>query len=148
MLKNLLSLILLVSNPPSVGLTKSVALVLPTALPLPVATTFEFRDENGESLADVAYIDNMITVVDAVNLLNDYSSHDFLTDRGESLGDEDNRTLVHLLTDQIEFADVIILNKTDIVAPDQLEIVRKLVRSLNPDAEIVESEFGILLLKT
>ena len=81
--------------------------------PLPVAATFDFRDEQGVSLADVARLDTMVTVVDAVNLLNDFSSHDFLKDRGETMGDEDERTLVHLLTDQIEFADIVVLNKTD-----------------------------------
>ncbi|MCI4643413.1 MAG: zinc metallochaperone GTPase ZigA [Hyphomonadaceae bacterium] len=110
--------------------------------PLPVAATFDFRDEEGFSLGDMAKIDTMVTVVDAAHLLKDYSSSDFLADRGESLGEGDDRPLVQLLVDQIEFADVIILNKTDIVAPDQLDIVRKLVRSLNPDAEIVESAFG------
>ena len=79
--------------------------------PLPVAATFEFRDEAGESLSDVARLDTMVTVVDAVNLLRDYASHDFLADRGEVMGEADDRTLVHLLTDQIEFADVVVLNK-------------------------------------
>ena len=69
--------------------------------PLPVAATFDFRDEFGDSLSDVARLDTMVTVVDAVNLLNDYASHDFLSDRGETMGEEDERTLVHLLTDQI-----------------------------------------------
>ena len=110
--------------------------------PLPVAATFDFRDEQGFSLGDVAKIDTMVTVVDAAHLLKDYSSSDFLADRGESLGEGDDRPLVQLLVDQIEFADVIILNKTDVVAADDLETVRKLVRSLNPDADIVESSFG------
>ncbi|KCZ84203.1 Low-affinity zinc transport protein/Cobalamin synthesis protein [Hyphomonas adhaerens MHS-3] len=110
--------------------------------PLPVAATFDFRDERGFSLGDVAKIDTMVTVVDAAHLLKDYSSSDFLVDRGESLGDDDDRQLVQLLVDQIEFADVIILNKTDIISPDDLDTVRKLVRSLNPDADIVESAFG------
>jgi len=79
--------------------------------PLPVAATFDFRDEFGDSLSDVSRLDTMVTVVDAVNLLNDFSSHDFLSDRGEVMGEEDERTLVHLLTDQMEFADVVILNK-------------------------------------
>ena len=81
------------------------------AEPLPVAATFEFRDEMGVSLSDVARLDTMVTVVDAANLLKDYSSHDFLEDRGETLGEDDDRTLVHILTDQIEFADVVVLNK-------------------------------------
>ena len=107
--------------------------------PLPVAATFDFRDEEGESLSDVARIDTMVTVVDAVNLLNDYSSHDFLRDRGETIGEEDERTLVHLLTDQIEFADVVILNKVADAEPDQVNAARKIIRSLNADARIVET---------
>lgn len=108
--------------------------------PLPVAATFDFRDEEGESLSDVARIDTMVTVVDAVNLLNDYSSHDFLRDRGETIGEEDERTLVHLLTDQIEFADVVILNKVADAEPDKVNAARKIIRSLNADARIVETD--------
>ncbi len=107
--------------------------------PLPVAATFDFRDEDGESLSDVARLDTMVTVVDAVNLLKDYSSHDFLRDRGETMGEEDDRSLVHLLTDQIEFADVVILNKVDDAAPHQVDAARKIIRSLNADAQIIET---------
>ncbi|MEM9046697.1 MAG: GTP-binding protein [Pseudomonadota bacterium] len=107
--------------------------------PLPVAATFDFRDEYGESLADVARLDTMVTVVDAVNLLKDFTSHDFLSDRGESLGEEDDRTLVHLLTDQMEFADVVILNKVDDADPGQVDAARKIIRSLNADCEIIET---------
>jgi G3E family GTPase len=107
--------------------------------PLPVAATFEFRDERGESLSDVARLDTMVTVVDAVNLLKDYASHDFLRDRGETLGEEDERTLVHLLTDQIEFADVVILNKVADATADQVDAARKIIRSLNADARIIET---------
>ena len=107
--------------------------------PLPVAATFDFRDEAGESLSDVARLDTMVTVVDAVNLLKDYSSHDFLRDRGETLGDEDDRTLVHLLTDQIEFADIVVLNKVDDAGPVQTDAARKIIRSLNADAKIIET---------
>ncbi len=107
--------------------------------PLPVAATFEFRDADGESLADLSRIDTMVTVVDAVNLLKDFSSHDFLHDRGETVGDEDERTLVHLLTDQIEFANVVILNKVDDAAPHQVDAARKIIRSLNADAQIIET---------
>ena len=110
--------------------------------PLPVAATFEFRDEEGQSLADVARLDTMVTVVDAVNLLRDYASQDFLSDRGESLGDEDDRTLVHLLTDQIEFADIVILNKVDDAAPHQVEAAKTIIRSLNADAKIVEANYS------
>ncbi len=106
--------------------------------PLPVAATFDFRDEYGDSLSDVARLDTMVTVVDAVNLLGDFSSHDFLQDRGETMGEEDERTLVHLLTDQIEFADVVILNKVDDAGPKKVDAARKIIRSLNANAEIVE----------
>lgn len=108
--------------------------------PLPVAATFDFRDEYGESLADVSRLDTMVTVVDAVNLLKDYSSHDFLSDRGETLGEDDERTLVHLLTDQIEFADVVILNKVSDAGPERVDAARKIIRSLNADAKIIETD--------
>lgn len=108
--------------------------------PLPVAATFDFRDEAGDSLSDVARLDTMVTVVDAVNLLHDYASHDFLADRGETMGDEDERTLVHLLTDQIEFADVVILNKVTDAEPGKVDAARKIIRSLNADARIIETD--------
>lgn len=107
--------------------------------PLPVAATFDFRDEAGESLSDVSRLDTMVTVVDAVNLLNDYSSHDFLRDRGETLGEEDERTLVNLLVEQIEFADVVILNKVADAGPERTDAARKIIRSLNADGRIIEA---------
>ncbi len=107
--------------------------------PLPVAATFDFRDEEGESLADVARLDTMVTVVDAVNLLKDFSSHDFLRDRGESLGEADERSLVTLLTEQIEFADVVIVNKCADAGPERVDAARKIVRALNADARILET---------
>ena len=116
--------------------------------PLPVATTFSFRDEDGNCLGDVARLDTMVTVVDALNLLADYSSQDFLADRGESLGEDDTRSLVGLLVEQIEFADVVIVNKAGAVSPDQLAIVKKLVASLNADARIVTADFGRVPLDT
>lgn len=112
------------------------------AEPLPVAATFDFRDAGGESLSDIARLDTMVTVVDAVNLTRDFSSHDFIADRGESLGAEDERTLVNLLTDQIEFADVIILNKVTAAGPVLLGLARKIVRALNPDARLIETDFS------
>ena len=108
--------------------------------PLPVAATFDFRDEFGDSLSDVSRLDTMVTVVDAVNLLNDYSSHDFLSDRGETLGDEDDRTLVNLLVEQIEFADVVVLNKVSDAGPERTDAARKIIRSLNSDAKIIETD--------
>ncbi|MYM55156.1 GTP-binding protein [Thalassovita mangrovi] len=112
------------------------------AEPLPVAATFEFRDEAGQSLSDLARLDTMVTVVDACNLLADYSSHDFLSDRGESLGEGDDRTLVDLLTEQIEFADVVILNKQSEAGPERIDAARKIVRSLNADARILTCDFA------
>ncbi|WP_420556913.1 GTP-binding protein [Roseovarius sp.] len=108
--------------------------------PLPVAATFDFRDEAGDSLSDVSRLDTMVTVVDAVNLLKDYSSHDFLSDRGETMGEADERTLVHLLTDQIEFADVVVLNKVSDAGPERTDAARKIIRSLNADARIIETD--------
>lgn len=109
------------------------------AEPLPVASTFEFRDEEGRSLSDVARLDTMVTVVDAAHLLKDYASHDFLKDRGESAGDEDERSLVQLLVEQIEFADVVVLNKVDIATPEQISSARAIVRALNGNARIIET---------
>jgi G3E family GTPase len=110
--------------------------------PLPVAATFDFRTEEGDSLSDVAILDTMVTVVDAVNLLRDYSSADFIRDRGESLGADDKRTMVDLLVEQIEFADVVVLNKVNDAAPSQLDAARKIIRALNPAADIVETDFA------
>jgi len=113
--------------------------------PLPVATTFDFRDEDGESLSDVARLDTMVTVVDAVNLLGNYSSHDFLSDRGDTAGEGDERTLVDLLVEQIEFADVVVLNKVADAAPEQVDAARKIIRSLNADARIIETSHSDVL---
>lgn len=108
--------------------------------PLPVATTFEFADQDGQSLSDVARLDTMVTVVDAVNMLRDFSSHDFLADRGETAGPGDDRSLVTLLTEQIEFADVVILNKVADAGTERVDAARKIIRSLNADARIIETD--------
>lgn len=110
--------------------------------PLPVAATFDFRDEDGNSLSDVSRLDTMVTVVDAANLVKNYSSTDFLKDGDESLGEEDERTLVDLLVDQIEFANIIILNKIDMVSEDELQTVKAIIRGLNARAEIIETTLG------
>lgn len=115
--------------------------------PMPVAATFDFRDEEGSSLNDIARIDTMVTVVDAVNLLDDFSSEDSLAQRGEVAGDEDNRTLASLLTEQIEFADVIVVSKVDQVSRDKLEEVTGAIKALNPVAEIVYAEHGDVPLR-
>jgi G3E family GTPase len=110
--------------------------------PLPVAETFTFRDEDEQSLSDVARLDTMVTVVDAFNFLRDYSSRDYLADRGETLGDEDTRTVVDLLIEQVEFCDVLVLNKTDLLNAEQLAQLEGILKSLNPRAAIVHSQFG------
>ena len=107
--------------------------------PLPVATTFDFRDENEQSLSDVSRLDTMVTVVDAANLIKNYSSTDFLKDKGEVAGEADERTLVDLLVEQIEFANVILLNKVDLVSEKELKIVRAVIRGLNAKAKIIET---------
>ncbi|MFN3854727.1 MAG: zinc metallochaperone GTPase ZigA [Phreatobacter sp.] len=112
------------------------------AEPLPIAATFSFRSEEGEALEDIARLDTMVTVVDAINLMRDFGSQDFLKDRGETAGEADERTLVDLLTDQIEFADVIVVNKVSDVAACERETVVRIVRALNPDARIIETDFA------
>ena len=114
------------------------------AEPLPVAATFDFRDAEGHSLSDVARLDTMVTVVDAVNLLRDFSSHDFLTDRGEALGAEDTRTLVDLLVDQMEFADVIVLNKVSDAGPEQTAQAVRIIKALNPDADLILTDHSVV----
>ncbi|WP_122049763.1 GTP-binding protein [Asaia bogorensis] len=109
------------------------------AEPMPIAATFEFRDEAGHSLSDVARLDTMVTVVDAVNLLNDFSSTDFLHERGESAGEDDHRSLVDLLTEQIEFADVIVLNKIDTASEAQRRVARSIINALNSEARMIET---------
>ncbi|WP_321448561.1 GTP-binding protein [uncultured Cohaesibacter sp.] len=113
--------------------------------PLPVATTFEFRDEEGRSLNDVARLDTMATVIDAVHLLKDFGSKDFLADRDAlkaDLSDHDERTLADLLVDQIEFADIIILNKVSDASGEQLGAARSIIHGLNPGARLIETDFG------
>ncbi len=110
--------------------------------PLPVAETFTFADEDGRSLSDVARLDTMVTVVDAFNFLRDYQSSDSIAERGESMGEKDDRTVVDLLVDQVEFCDVIVINKADLVSSDDLDRLRHILNTLNPRAKLVVSEFG------
>ncbi len=114
--------------------------------PMPVAATFDFRTEEGFSLADLARLDTMVTVVDAAAFLRDYASTDSLRQRGSVAGEEDERMLVDLLVEQVEFADVIVVNKADLVAPEELERLAGILRSLNPEAEIVHASHGIVPL--
>jgi len=110
--------------------------------PLPVAETFTFEGEDGRSLSHVAQLDTMVTVVDAFNFMRDYSSQDSLQERGESLGEEDGRTVVDLLIEQVEFCDVIVLNKLDLIAEGQRDRLMGTLRSLNPRARIEPTSFG------
>ena len=110
--------------------------------PLPVAETFTFEDESGSSLSKIARLDTMVTVVDAVNFLRDFASADDLIARGVALGDEDQRTIVNLLVDQIEFADVVVISKCDVAAPAQIDEVERKVRGLNPSARVVRAAKG------
>lgn len=110
--------------------------------PLPVAETFTFRDEAGQSLSDIARLDTMVTVVDAYNFLQDYSSEDALAERGESLGEADERHVVDLLIEQVEFCDAIVLNKCDTLDRTELNRLKAILQKINPRADIVEAEFG------
>jgi G3E family GTPase len=110
--------------------------------PLPVAETFTFRDEEGLSLSDIAQLDTMVTVVDGYHFLRDYSSRDFIADRGESMGEKDERTVVDLLVEQIEFCNVLVLNKTDLMSSSEITRLEHILKSLNPRAAIVHSSFG------
>jgi len=110
--------------------------------PLPVAETFTFAGEDGRSLSDLARLDTMVTVVDAFNFLKDYGSRDSLQARGESLGEEDERTVVDLLVEQIEFCDVIVLNKIDLVDQQERERLAAILHRLNPRARIEAAQFG------
>jgi len=112
------------------------------AEPLPVAATFDFRDESGASLSDVARLDTMVTVVDATSLTKDFESSDFLRDRGKTRDGEDVRSLVELLVDQIEFADVVIVNKVGVAGAERTAAARRVVRSLNPQAAIIDADFA------
>lgn len=110
--------------------------------PIPVAQTFTFEDEDGVSLSDVSRLDTMVTVVDTASFLRDYNKSELLQERGESLGESDLRTVTHLLIDQIEFADVIVLNKLDLVTEAKAEEVKAIITALNPGAEILMATRG------
>ncbi len=110
--------------------------------PMPVAETFTFEDEEGQSLSQVAELDTMVTVIDAANFMEEYGSYEDLSDRGIGLSEEDKRNIVDLLIDQVEFANVILINKTDLVTPFELEQLTQLVQKLNPTAEIIHCTEG------
>jgi G3E family GTPase len=110
--------------------------------PLPVAETFTFEDEDGSSLSDYAVLDTMVTVVDAANFFDNLGSYDLLQDRGESLGEEDERSIVDLLVDQIEFANIIILNKCDQVSAEDRKKIIGVIKALNTDAKCIETNYS------
>jgi G3E family GTPase len=110
--------------------------------PMPVAETFSFADEEGKSLGDVARLDTMVTLVDSEYFLSEFGSEDSLRERGLELNESDERRLVDLLTEQIEFADVLVLNKIDRVSPEQVEGLERLLRLMNPTARFVRASYG------
>ena len=116
--------------------------------PIPVAQTFSFiDDENGIDLSRFSYVDTMVTVVDGFNFFKDFGSPETLIDRDLTNIEEDFRTIVNLLTDQIEFANVIVLNKTDLISKEHLGILKATIKKLNPSAKIIESSYSKIAAK-
>jgi G3E family GTPase len=114
--------------------------------PLPVAETFTFEDEEGSSLSDVAVLDTMVTVVDCNSFLTLFRESQDLATANIGLSEEDDRDISHLLTDQIEFANVVILNKIDRATPEQVAQIEGLIARLNPSAKRIKAEFGKVAL--
>ena len=112
--------------------------------PLPVAETFTFEDENGTSLSDVSKLDTMVTVVDAVNFLKDYDQAKYLQEVGESLGEDDERSVADLLVDQVEFADVILISKIDLVEEAEIDKLTTILKTLNTSAKIIPISNGMI----
>ena len=111
--------------------------------PLPVAQTFWFEsDELEVNLSDVCKLDTMVTVIDAMNFLKDFGSADTIATREMNDQEDDVRTIVNLLTDQVEFADVILINKTDLVTDEDLELLKSMIKKLNPQAKLIETQYG------
>ncbi|WP_027799169.1 GTP-binding protein [Paraburkholderia dilworthii] len=117
------------------------------AEPMPIAETFTFVDDDGASLSEVARLDTMVTVVDAFNFLRDYSSADALAERGIAATEEDDRTLVELLIEQVEFCDVLVVNKADLVSADELTRLQRILARINPRAVQVVGRFGAVPLE-
>ena len=108
--------------------------------PIPVAQTFSFESEDGTiDLSKFSYVDTMVTVVDSFNFIKDFSSPEYLTDRDLSNIDGDDRTIVNLLTDQVEFANVILLNKVDLVSKSELKLLSEIIHKLNPEAKLIKT---------
>ncbi|MCX7074426.1 MAG: GTP-binding protein [Methylococcales bacterium] len=116
------------------------------AEPLPVAETFTFRDENGVSLSDLARLDTLVTVVDAVNFMRDYLESQSLKDIHAEISDEDERNISDLLVEQIEFSNVILISKVDLITRDERENLTAILKNLNPDAEIIPMVMGVVPL--
>jgi G3E family GTPase len=110
--------------------------------PMPVAATFAFARDDGATLDDLARLDTMVTVVDAANFLTELASGDELVERGLDQYEDDERTVSDLLMDQIEFADVIVLNKLDLVDEESADRLRASLTRLNPAARVVPAVHG------
>jgi G3E family GTPase len=115
--------------------------------PLPVAETFTFRDEEGQSLADLARLDTMVTVVDGVNFLLDYQAAESLSSRGETLDEEDDRSITDLLIEQVEFADVILISKIDLISSCERQELIAILQRLNAQADIIPMVMGVVPLE-
>ncbi|MCT1927467.1 GTP-binding protein [Staphylococcus pasteuri] len=108
--------------------------------PVPVAQTFSYIDEElGIDLTAICRLDTMVTVVDANRFINDINSEDLLIDRDQSVSDEDERTIADLLIDQVEFCDVMIINKTDLVSKDALNRLEQVLTTLQPEAKVIKT---------
>ncbi|MCH4872204.1 zinc metallochaperone GTPase ZigA [Pseudomonas sp. TMW22091] len=110
--------------------------------PLPVAETFTFRDDADQSLNDIARLDTMVTVVDGLNFLLDFQAAESLASRGETLGEDDERSITDLLIEQIEFADVILISKIDLISRCDREELIAILERLNAQAEIIPMMMG------
>jgi G3E family GTPase len=117
------------------------------AEPMPIAETFTMIDEEGVSLSEVARLDTMVTVVDALNFLRDYESPDALAERGLAVNETDDRNLVELLIEQVEFCDVLVVNKADLVDAEALGRLQRILARLNPRAVQIVSRFGAVPLE-
>src|SRR5690606_4770493 len=109
--------------------------------------TFTFRDEQGQSLSDLARLDTMVTVVDGVNFLRDFQAAESLASRGETLGEEDHRAITDLLIEQVEFADVLLISKADLIGAEQCAELQAILRRLNTHADILPMRMGEVALE-
>ena len=114
---------------------------------MPVAETFTFRDEQGQSLADIARLDTMVTVVDGMNFLLDYQAAESLASRGQTLGEDDERSITDLLIEQIEFADVLLISKIDLISSAEREELIAILKRLNAQAQIIPMVMGEVPLR-